>query len=141
MRSNRSRRRQLLYLFISIQRQEFRARDTGNRLTRANLTDAALSESYDYDGLNRLTSVTRGETETETESWTLDSLGNFLASSENGVSQTRTTDQANEITSINNTSTASDYDLAGNMTVVRVPSLLLIQVTSMSATFFHARMG
>ena len=30
---------------------------SGNRLTQANLTDAALSELYGYDSLDRLTSL------------------------------------------------------------------------------------
>jgi hypothetical protein len=44
---------------------------SGNRLTRANATDAALSESYGYDGLDRLTSVARGDvgSQTQTEGW------------------------------------------------------------------------
>jgi RHS repeat-associated protein len=95
---------------------------SGNRLTRANLIDAALSESYGYDGLDRLTSVVRNGT--QTEGWTLDSLGNFVQSSENGVSQSRTTDAANEIQTItqNETQNAQGYDAAGNMTTIADPN-------------------
>jgi YD repeat-containing protein len=95
---------------------------SGNRLTRANATDAALSESYGYDALNRLTSVVRNGT--QTEGWTLDSLGNFVGSSENSVSQSRTTDAANEIQTITQGGTANTqgYDAAGNMTTIADPN-------------------
>jgi RHS repeat-associated protein len=95
---------------------------SGNRLTRANLTDAVLSESYTYDGLDRLTSVTRNGT--QTESWTLDSLGNFMGYTTPSVSQSRITDQANEITSITQGTTqdTQGYDLAGNMTTIADPN-------------------
>jgi RHS repeat-associated protein len=95
---------------------------SGNRLTRANLLDAALSETYTYDGLDRLTSVVRNGT--ETEAWTLDSLGNFMDSAANGVSQSRTTDASNEIQSITQGGTASaqGYDAAGNMTTIADPN-------------------
>jgi RHS repeat-associated protein len=99
---------------------------SGNRLTRANATDAALSESYGYDDLSRLTSVARGNvgTQTQTEGWTLDSLGNFVQSSENGTSQSRTTDASNEIQTITQGGTANTqgYDLAGNMTTIADPN-------------------
>jgi RHS repeat-associated protein len=95
---------------------------SGNRLTRANLTDAALSESYSYDGLDRLTSVARNGT--QTESWTLDSLGNFMDYTTPSVSQSRTTDAANEIQTITQNSTPSTqgYDAAGNMTTIADPN-------------------
>jgi RHS repeat-associated protein len=95
---------------------------SGNRLSRANLTDAALSESYTHDGLDRLTSVVRNGT--ETEQWTLDSLGNFMDSSANGVSQSRTTDASNEIQTITQGGTANTqgYDAAGNMTTIADPN-------------------
>jgi YD repeat-containing protein len=93
-----------------------------NRQTRANLTDAALSESYGYDGLDRLTSVTRNGT--QTEGWTLDSLGNFMDYTTPSVSQTRTTDAANEIGTItqNSTPNTQGYDAAGNMTTIADPN-------------------
>ncbi len=94
---------------------------SGNRQTRANLTDAALSETYTYDGLDRLTSVTNDSTSTVTEQWTLDSLGNFVQSSEGTVSQSRTTDASNEITSINGSTATTAYDAAGNMMTMPQP--------------------
>ena len=61
---------------------------------------------------------------TQTESWTLDGLGNFVGSSENGTSQSRTTDAANEIQTItqNETQNAQGYDAAGNMTTIADPN-------------------
>ena len=95
---------------------------SGNRLTRGNLTDSALSEIYGYDNLDRLTSVTHNGV--QTESWDLDSLGNFAGSSENSVAQTRATDSANEIQSItqDSTTSAQGYDAAGNMTTIADPN-------------------
>jgi RHS repeat-associated protein len=91
----------------------------GDRLTQANLTDTALSETYTYDPLDRLTAATR--TNGQSETWGLDSLGNFVTSSENGTGQTRQTDASNEITSINGSAATSAYDLAGNMTTTPSP--------------------
>ncbi len=101
---------------------------SGNRLTRANLTETngALDETYTYDGLDRLTSVARGEgqSQTQTEGWTLDSLGNFMGYNTPTVSQTRVTDAANEIQTITQNSTPSTqgYDAAGNMTTIADPN-------------------
>jgi RHS repeat-associated protein len=94
---------------------------SGNRLTRANQTDSAMNESYTYDNLDRLTSMTRGSG-TYSQTWTLDQAGNqsAVSTTANGTttSQTETNDASNEITSINNNGTPSQptYDLAGNMT-------------------------
>jgi RHS repeat-associated protein len=100
---------------------------SGNRLTRANATDAVLSESYGYDGLDRLTSVACGDvgSQTQTESWTLDGLGNFMDYNTPSVSQTRTTDAANEIQTITQNNTPANtqgYDAAGNMTTIADPN-------------------
>ena len=87
----------------------------GNRLSNANLTDAALDASYGYDQLDRLTSdVQNGKTET----WGLDSLGNWETFNNGTTAQSRTTDAANEIQSITQPSgtTPMTYDAAGNMT-------------------------
>ena len=59
-----------------------------------------------------------------TETWTLDSLGNWLDWTVNGVSQTRSTDPSNEIGSITQGGSTSSqgYDLAGNMTLIADPN-------------------
>jgi YD repeat-containing protein len=94
----------------------------GNRTSAANLTAPSLSETYEYDNLDRLTSSTRNDG--YDQSWTLDSLGNFVSYSDNSGTQNRTTDPANEITGISGTEGAATpvYDLAGNMTTTPDPS-------------------
>ena len=77
----------------------------GNRTSQINLTDAALSETFSYDGLDRLTQYSvNGVTQ---QTWSLDSLGNDLSAG--------TYDAANEETP---TTGSSGYDLAGNMTTL-----------------------
>jgi RHS repeat-associated protein len=77
----------------------------GNRTSRTNLLDSALSETYQYDRLNRLTQWDVNSVEQQT--WTLDSLGNDLSAG--------TYDAANEETPNQG---SSGYDLAGNMTTL-----------------------
>jgi RHS repeat-associated protein len=84
----------------------------GNVTTRDNTLDSALSQTYEYNGLNELTSAERGDSSTQT--WDLDALGNWSSFDNNGSTQTRTTDAANEIASTSGIATP-EYDLAGNM--------------------------
>lgn len=97
-----------------------------NRLTRdvipAGATD--LDEKYTYDGLNRLTNTDRGTLSggditapTFEQDWTLDGVGNWTTFNDNGTSQTRTHNAANEITNIPGASptTNTAHDAAGNM--------------------------
>ena len=91
----------------------------GDRLTQTNQTDSALSETYGYDSLDRLISANRADN--TFQEWTLDSLGNFTNFNDNGTSQSRTTDAANEIATINSSTATSGYDLAGNMNVTPQP--------------------
>ncbi len=100
----------------------------GNRTSSANATDAALSEMYGYDGLDRFVSMSRGTISngaiadpTDTQTWTLDSLGNFIQSSDNTAIQTRTVNPANEIQTISGGTATPAYDLAGNMTTTPDP--------------------
>ena len=86
-----------------------------------------LSELYGYNVLDELTSMSRGTisdgtiaSPSATETWTLDSLGNFVASTNNGTTQDRTDNAANEIQSIGPAATP-DYDAAGNMTTTPSP--------------------
>ncbi len=100
----------------------------GNRTIKENLADAALSETYGYNALNELTSMSRGALSgstipapTDTQTWTLDALGNFMQSSDNAATQYRTADAANEIQSISGGTATPAYDLAGNMTTTPDP--------------------
>jgi YD repeat-containing protein len=110
-----------------------------NRLYRRNLVNPAFSELYgaggadpqtQYDGLDRLVGFQRGTLRADnrsvasadsTQSWQLDSLGNWSSTTTDGTTQARTHDEANEVTSIGGTSTTVDYDAAGNMTRIPVP--------------------
>ena len=85
----------------------------GNRTSRANTLDSDLSQTYEYDALNQLISSERGSGFTQT--WNLDSLGNWSTFDDNGSSQTRESNAANEITSISGGAASPEYDLAGNM--------------------------
>jgi len=84
----------------------------GNIATRST-QNATLNETYLYDGLDRLTDVDRANGFDQT--WGLDGLGNFSAFDDDGASQTRTTDAANQITGISGTWADPTYDAAGNM--------------------------
>ena len=64
--------------------------------------------------LDRLTAVTRGGA--AYQSWNLDSQGNWSSSTTGGVTQTRTANAQNQITSITGTTGTPAYDSNGNMT-------------------------
>jgi RHS repeat-associated protein len=86
----------------------------GNRTSRQNVLDAAFSELYEYDNLDRLTSTTRADD--FDQSWSLDGAGNFSGFDDDGNSQTRTVDAANQIQSISGGGWVTpEYDAAGNM--------------------------
>jgi RHS repeat-associated protein len=51
-----------------------------------------------------------------TQSWTLDSQGNWSSYTSNGTTQTQTANAQNQITSISGTSATPTYDANGNMT-------------------------
>jgi hypothetical protein len=106
-----------------------------NRLYRENLTNPALSELYQpqgaspataYDGLGRLQSFARGTlnasktgltgASSRSQTWTLDSQGNWVDSTLDGQNQSRTYDDANELTSLGGSSAQVGYDAAGNLT-------------------------
>jgi RHS repeat-associated protein len=91
--------------------------------------DAAMGELYGYDNLDRLTSAERGTivngqigSPTMNQAWTLDSLGNWSQFTNNGSTQSRQADPANEIASVTQggSTTYPTYDAAGNM--LSVPS-------------------
>ena len=125
----------------------------GNRLSRENAAaPGGNDELYNYDGVNRLVDLARGDltvakdriTEpTLTERWNLDATGNwsrysnadFLAPADT-VDQTRTSNQVNELTELTSTVGASwaqpAYDRAGNMTALPQP---LVPTANYEATY------
>ena len=98
----------------------------GNALYRDDLVNAALSELYRYDQLQRLTSMKRGvlsaandaiASPTLQQSWTLDARGNQASATTNGATIARTFNEANETASVGgSTAGAPTYDAAGNTT-------------------------
>jgi RHS repeat-associated protein len=96
-----------------------------NRPYKENLVNSGRSELYTYDGLNQLTSFSRGTLNgtkdgisgnpSRTQSWDLDALGNFDSQTTDGTGQTRTHNKQNEITSVQNATTPT-YDANGNLT-------------------------
>ncbi|NLF07517.1 MAG: RHS repeat-associated core domain-containing protein, partial [Pirellulaceae bacterium] len=85
----------------------------GNRTAKDNELHAAFDEVYTYDGLNRLTLSERADD--YDQSWTLDGQGNFTAFDDDGDSQSRETNAANEIENITGGWVTPVYDAAGNM--------------------------
>ena len=98
----------------------------GNVATKANETNSAMSETYTYDGLDRLIGMDRGTlsggsiaSPTYSQTWDLDQEGNFSDVSTTigatTTSQDRTADAANEIASVSGQANPT-YDADGNMT-------------------------
>jgi RHS repeat-associated protein/uncharacterized delta-60 repeat protein len=103
-----------------------------NVLARRNEVIANQSESYTYDGLNRLATFTKGTLAagataiggTATESWSLDALGNWTSTAVNGVTaSTRTNSDQNQVKTVTtptgsgaNTTATLGYDANGNTT-------------------------
>jgi RHS repeat-associated protein len=85
----------------------------GNRTARTNELNHDFDETYAYDSLDRLVSADRDNG--FDQSWTLDGLGNFSGFDDDGSSQTRSANAANEITAITGGWVAPEYDAAGNM--------------------------
>ncbi len=85
----------------------------GNRVSKSNELHAAFDEVYEYDALDRLVSSERADDYDQT--WTLDGQGNFTAFDDDGDSQSRSTNGANEIESITGGWVTPEYDAAGNM--------------------------
>jgi RHS repeat-associated protein len=109
-----------------------------NVVSRGQSSPVYLDELYTYNGLDELTALARGKlnttqsglvsgTQDYSQSWTLDALGNWSSFDNNGATQTRQTDQSNEITSI--TGDTVNYDLAGNMTSMPQPGSATVTLT------------
>jgi RHS repeat-associated protein len=90
----------------------------------ADAVGAGLDETYLYNGMNELTSITRGTLSggtiagPATQTWSLDATGNMTAV--NGVSQSANV--GNQLTSIAGSSVAPTYDNDGNMTTTVAPA-------------------
>ena len=88
----------------------------GNRTSKGNLLNSAFSETYAYDGLSRLTDTNRGGV--DLQNWSLDALGNWDQFTDQGTTQTRDQNEANETTEITGGWITPGYDAAGNMTTM-----------------------
>ncbi len=80
----------------------------GNRLTKSNELNHDLDESYVYDDVDRLKEWYVGGSQTPSETWNLDSLGNNLDAGSYNAANEETPDVG-----------SSDYDAAGNMITLR----------------------
>ncbi len=90
----------------------------GNAVSRHDLIDAALSELYEYDPLDRLTSFQRGVPSappTLQQSWDLDALGNWEGVTTGGVTTNREFNVGNQTTAVSG-GTAPTYDANGAAT-------------------------
>jgi RHS repeat-associated protein len=81
-------------------------------VSRRNVVNTAMNETYSYDNLGQLTSFQRGA---HSQSWTPDALGNFTSVTTDGTGQSRTANQQNEYTSISGQGVPA-YDADGNLT-------------------------
>ena len=109
--------------------------NVGNRTWKENTVSSGtvdLDELYDYDDLYRLIAADRGQLTGHPstpaisspdfeQDWTLDGLGNWSAFDDDGDSQTRDHNAANEIDEIDDSGTNVDHDDAGNMTAIPQP--------------------
>jgi RHS repeat-associated protein len=93
----------------------------GNVCSKSNELCSSFSETYSYDGLDRLCQALR-DGSNNLQNWTLDALGNWASNTVGtGTAQTRTADAANEITCISGGGICPTYDAAGNMVSASKP--------------------
>ena len=93
----------------------FYSYDANSNSTGAyNRMNNTFSQYFAYDPLNRLSSY--NQPGSPTQSWTLDSQGNWSSFTSNGSTQTQTANAQNQITSISGTAGTPAYDANGNMT-------------------------
>ena len=92
-----------------------------NRTAKVNVLDGSFSESYAYDGLNRLTATQRDES--NFQAWDLDALGNWAGFNDAaaGLNQDREHNAANEVVGLGQGTGQAQWidpvhDAAGNMT-------------------------
>jgi RHS repeat-associated protein len=109
----------------SVDRYQYGYDRNSIRTYRDNLVNTALGEVYANDGLNQMTSFTRGTLDgtktgvtgspARTQAFDLDALGNFESVTTNGTAQTRTHDKQNQVTGVTGATTPT-YDAEGNLT-------------------------
>jgi RHS repeat-associated protein len=108
---------------VGVQAWDYRYTDEGDALVQDDLTTPNRGESYAYDGLHRLRTYRRGRVVGNTvptpslqQSWTLDKVGNWTSWNNNGVTETRTHDSHNALTSRSTVSRPLSYDADLNQT-------------------------
>jgi RHS repeat-associated protein len=104
---------------VALDRYTYTYGRAGNRTAKVNVLHNDFSETYGYNSLDELISSVRDDS--FDQSWTLDGLGNWSEFDNDGTTQTRDTNAANEITSTSGIATPA-YDRAGNMTAIPKPS-------------------
>ena len=146
---------------VDIDRYQYGYDSNSNRIWKRNVVGTAnvtagLDELYQYDNINRLTVMLRGVLNSSHNGFTggiaremdyaLDPTGNWsqyaaATAGSAGMTQTRTSNKANEITAIGSTTPPSSpptawatpaYDAAGNMTTMPQPAT---PTSSYSATY------
>jgi RHS repeat-associated protein len=98
-----------------IDRYTYQFDRNSNRTARLNQLDAAFSETYAFDGVDRLVDFARsgGGTGPQDQQWNLDALGNWTTITSDGTPESRTHNSQNELTGVGASSLA--YDANGNM--------------------------
>lgn len=99
-----------------IDRYTYQFDRNSNRTSRINQLDAAFSETYAFDGVDRLVDFARGGggSGPQDQQWNLDALGNWTTITSDGTPESRTHNALNELTGVG--ATPLSYDANGNMT-------------------------
>jgi RHS repeat-associated protein len=98
-----------------IDRYTYQFDRNSSRTARINQLDAAFSETYAFDGVDRLVDYARGGggSGPQSQQWNLDALGNWTTITSDGTPESRTHNSQNELTGVGATPLA--YDANGNM--------------------------
>jgi len=121
--------------YVRLTEVEYPNGRVGNRTWKENTVSSGtvdLDELYHYDDLYQLIAADRGQLTGHPstpaisspdfeQDWTLDALGNWSAFDDDGDSQTRDHNAANELEEIDDSGTNVDHDDAGNMTAIPQP--------------------
>jgi RHS repeat-associated protein/uncharacterized delta-60 repeat protein len=109
---------------VDVDRHKYGYDRSGNRTYKENTLATLFSELYVYDDLNRLTSTERGTlnegqdaitgTVQRSQSWALDTLGNWTSVTTDGVEEERVHNSQNQLTGVGSATLA--YDANGNTT-------------------------
>jgi len=96
----------------TVDRYQYTFDRASNVVTKNNLLNSALNETYTYDNLARLTAMTRGGS--SYQSWNLDAVGNMNSVTTQGTTTARTTNDQNQLVAIGSGTLA--FDNNGNTT-------------------------